>query len=92
MSRLTPEQRRLRAELGAHALWARQTDRSAQTAKARRAFTEKLEREVDPEGILPPEERAFRAEHLRKAHMKRMALAASMARTRRKKGGDEAVA
>jgi hypothetical protein len=41
---------------------------------------------------MPAEERARRAEHLRKAHMARMALAASRARSRRKKGGGEAVA
>jgi hypothetical protein len=88
---MTPEQRRLRASLAAHELWAKEPDRSARTAAARRAFLAKLEREVDPQGILPPEERARRVENLRQAHMKRMALAASRAR-RRKKGGDEAVA
>jgi hypothetical protein len=78
---LTPEQRRLRAELGAHALWGRQTDR---------AFLAKLEAEVDPDGTLPPKLRASMVEHRRQEHMKRMALAA--AEKRRKKGGDEAVA
>jgi hypothetical protein len=92
MSRLTPEQRRLRAELGAHERWAREPNRSAATAKARRAFLAKLEAQVDPQGVMPAEERARRAEHLRKAHMARMALAASRARSRRKKGGGEAVA
>jgi hypothetical protein len=87
---LTPEQRRLRAELGAHALWGRQTDRAAQTAKARAAFLAKLEAEVDPDGTLPPKLRASMVEHRRQEHMKRMALAA--AEKRRKKGGDEAVA
>jgi hypothetical protein len=81
---------RLRAEMGAHAKWGRERNRSAATAKARAAFTEKLEREVDPEGVLPPELRASMAEHRRQLHMKRMSLAAS--RARRKKGGDEAVA
>jgi hypothetical protein len=91
---VTSEERRLRAQIGAHAQWAREPDRTARTAKARRAFLAKFEAEVDPQGVLPAEERAFRAEHLRQAHMKRMALAASRARTAkaRKRGGDEALA
>jgi hypothetical protein len=87
---VTSDERRLRAELGAHARWGRERNRSAATAKARQAFLAKLETEVDPEGILPPELRASMVEHRRQEHMKRMALAAS--RARRKKGGDEAVA
>jgi len=89
---LTPDQLRLRAEIGAHEKWAREPDRPAATAKARAAFLAKLEAEVDPAGVLPPEERARRAEHLRQAHMKRMALASSRARAARKRGGDNAVA
>jgi hypothetical protein len=88
---VTPHERRLRGELGAHAKWGRERNRSAATAKARAAFIAKLEAEVDPEGVLPPELRASMVEHRRQEHMKRMALAASRAR-RRKKGGDEAVA
>jgi hypothetical protein len=87
---LTPEQRALRAEIGAHEKWAREPDRPAATAKARRGFLAKLEAEVDPGGVLPPEERARRAEHLRQAHMKRMALASSRARAAKKGGGDAA--
>jgi hypothetical protein len=87
---LTPEERQLRASLAAHEQWAREPDRTARTAKARRAFLAKLEAEVDPAGALPAAERARRAEHLRQAHMARMALAASRARSRRKKGGGDA--
>jgi hypothetical protein len=85
---LTPEQRALRAEIGAHEKWARTPDRPAATAKARAAFVAKLEAEVDPRGVLPPEERARRAEQLRQAHMKRMALASSRARAAKKGGAD----
>lgn len=42
----------------------------------------KFELEVDPEGILLPAERALRAEHLRKAHFQRLALASARARRR----------
>ena len=86
---MTPQERRLRAEIGAHEKWAREPNRPAATAKARRAFLAKLEAEVDPAGILPPEERARRVEHKRQAHMKRMALASSWARAA-KKGGAHA--
>jgi hypothetical protein len=85
---LTPEQLRLRAEIGAHEKWAREPDRPAATAKARAAFLAKLAAEVDPAGILPAEERARRVEHLRQAHMKRMALASSRARAAKKGGAD----
>lgn len=44
---------------------------------------EKFERQIDPDNVLPPAERAFRAEHARKAHMKRMALKSAQARRRR---------
>jgi hypothetical protein len=46
----------------------------------------KFEAEADPDGRLPDEERRRRAEHLRKAHMARMALASSRARAARKGG------
>ena len=85
---LTPEQQRLRASIAANEKWARAPDRPAATAKARAAFLAKLETEVDPGGVLPPEERARRAEHLRRAHMARMALASSRARAAKKGGAD----
>jgi hypothetical protein len=76
---LTAEQRVLRARLAAHALHAK-AEGSAHTAPARAKFLERFEREVDPDGILPPEERQRRAEHALKAHMTRLALASSKAR------------
>jgi len=87
--RLTPELRSLRARLAAHTKWANTSDPSAATADARKAFLNHFERQVDPDGVLPPEERGRRAEHARRAHMARMALASSKARARRK-GGDAA--
>ncbi len=76
----TPKNRALRARLGAHALHAKVTDPSAHTAPARQAFLDRFEREVDPEGVLLPEERARRAEHARKAYFARLALASVKAR------------
>jgi hypothetical protein len=40
----------------------------------------KFERQVDPEGVLPPAERAKQAENARRAHYQRMALKSVQAR------------
>lgn len=80
---MTPEERRLRAKLGAHISWANTADPAERTAKARRAFEARFEKEADPDGVLPPEERARRAKHLRDAFYTRIQL--KSAETRRKK-------
>ena len=77
---LTPEQRRLRAQAGAYASHVNHTG-SERTAAARAAQQARFEREVDPDGTLPPDERARRAELARKAHMARVSLASAQART-----------
>jgi hypothetical protein len=84
---LTPTERSIRAQIAAHESWAHTEDRSARTANARKAMLDKFERQVDPNNELAPSERAKRAEHLRKAHFKRLAL--KSARSRRR-GGDTA--
>lgn len=85
---LTPTERRIRAEIAVHESWARTTDRSARTANARKAMLDKFERLVDPDGTLPPAERAKRAKHARVAHFKRLALKSAQARRRRGGGVD----
>lgn len=50
---------------------------------------DKFEREVDPDGVLAPAERARRAAHARKAYFARLALKSAQAR-RRRRGGDAA--
>jgi hypothetical protein len=77
---LTPSERSLRARLAVHASWAQTSDRSARTAPARRAALQRFESEVDPEGVLPPAERAQRAEQAMRSHMSRMALRSVQAR------------
>jgi hypothetical protein len=76
-------ERSLHARLAAHESWARTQDATARTEPARRAFLERFEREVDPDGTLPPAERARRAEHARKAHFARLALKSAQARRRK---------
>ena len=80
---LTPTERTLRARLAVETSWANTPDRTARTAAARKAALDRFEREVDPEGVLPPGERALRAEHARKAYFTRLALKSSQARRRR---------
>ena len=79
---LTPEQRSLRARIAAHSLHAQVDDETAHTAPARKAFLDRFEREVDPDGVLSPAERARRAEHARSAYFTKLALASSRARTK----------
>lgn len=86
-NRLTPSERTLCAQIAAHESWAHTEDRNARTAKARNAFMDRFESDVDPDGLLTPAERAVRAEHARKAYFARLALKSAQARRRRAEGG-----
>lgn len=88
MSPLTPEQRSLRGRIGASELHAQG---KTNTEPARRAFLDRFEREVDPDGVLEPAERSRRAGHARKAYFARLALRSARARALRG-GGDDAAA
>lgn len=87
---LTPEQRRLRAQIAANTRLATE-DPVEMTAPARKAFLDRFEKQVDPDGVLAPDERARRAEAARKAYFAKLALASSKARAARaaarKRGG-----
>ncbi len=76
--------RQLAGTKGAYNRWAREPDRRAATAPARRAFQERFEREVDPTGELDPKERAKRAECARKAYYADLALRSVQARQRKR--------
>jgi hypothetical protein len=69
--------------MAAHALHAQIEDPAAHTAPARQAFLSRFEREVDPEGVLAPQERARRAEHAKKAYFLKLAAASSKARAKK---------
>ncbi len=81
---LPPNERVLRARIASHRSWANTADRSARTAPGRKAALDKFEREVDPEGILNPAERATRVEHARKAYFTSLALKSAQARRKGK--------
>ncbi len=86
---LSSSERSLRSRLGALALHARHDSRKT-TAKARAVFLSRFEREVDPEGVLPPEERARRAEYAKRAYFSKLALKSAQSRRMRaaaRKGG-----
>ncbi|QIZ39478.1 hypothetical protein FDZ84_13100 [Saccharopolyspora sp. ASAGF58] len=72
----------MRASAAAHARWAKVSDRVAETAPARRASLDRFERQVDPDGVLAPEERARRAASARKAYFHALALKSAKARRR----------
>jgi hypothetical protein len=76
--------RRMRAQLGAHALHARY-DAKETTRKAREAFLEKFLTEVDPDRRLPLPERQRRALHARKAYMLGLTMKSLKSRDRRRR-------
>jgi hypothetical protein len=87
--RLTPIQRSLRGQIAAETRWGNtsQAERTRAAERGQAGLWARFEREVDPDGALPPAERAKRAANLRRAHMARVALASSRARAARKTGG-----
>ncbi len=79
-------ERSLRARLGAYALHAQHDSRET-TANGRAAFLARFDREVDPEGLLEPDERRRRAEQARRAYFTRLALASAKARRAKSAAG-----
>lgn len=75
------------ARIAAAERWGREPDRVAATAPARAGLWAKFIREADPDGVLTPQEREKRAEHLRRAQLLRASRAAAAARARRASGG-----
>jgi hypothetical protein len=78
---MTPRERTLRARMAAYILHSRY-DSKELTAPARRAFNDRFEKQVDPDGTLPPAERQRRAEAAKKAYFTRLALKSARARRR----------
>ena len=68
--------RRIAAEIS----WARTHDRTARTRPREKRSSKRFEKEVDPDGTLPPEERRQRAEHAKRAYMLQLAKRSADAR------------
>lgn len=79
---MNKSQRKLQARLAALTRWSKE-DPVEGTAKARAAFLSKFEQQVDPDGVLPVEERQRRATAARKAHFTALALRSAQARKKR---------
>jgi len=76
---LTPTERSLRARAAAHARWAN-NDPIQGTAKALEAFLRSFIDKVDPDRILPEQERLRRAASARSAHFASLAYKSARAR------------
>jgi hypothetical protein len=83
-SRFSPSERALRGRIGAHLLHATHDSRRL-TENARAAFMASFERQVDPDGSLPADERRRRAAHARAAHFARLARLSVVSRQRRRR-------
>lgn len=75
----------LRARMAAHLLHAQISDPAEHTAPAGAVFLSRFEREVDPDGVLDPQDRARRAEHAKKAYFIKLALASRKARAAKRR-------
>lgn len=81
---LTPEQRSLRSRMAAACLHAEGKTNTAAATRSSPASVEYWANKIDPDGALPEAVRLKRAEHARRAHMLKLALASSRARAARR--------
>jgi hypothetical protein len=81
---MTPAERSLRGRTAVHTSWANTSDRRARTRPGTQAFLKRFERQVDPDNLLDPAERAKRAEAAKKAYFTALSLKASQANRARK--------
>lgn len=84
MAAFDPTARIRTAQIAANARWAMEPDRTAATAAGRRAADLRFEKQVDPDGVLPADERARRAQNARTAHYQRMGTASAKSRARKR--------
>lgn len=70
----------LRASIAANERWAHTADRSSATAPARAGLDARFEAEVDPDGVLDPDERAKLVTSKRRAYFQRLALQSARSR------------
>jgi hypothetical protein len=80
---LSPEQRKLRAQIAANTRWSREDPRVG-AARARPAWYRRFLDQVDPDRTLPPAERDRRVQAAVRAEMQRLAFLSSKARGARK--------
>ena len=78
--------RLLIGRIGAFRLYAMYDPRQT-THNARKAFLDSFERQVDPHGLLPIDERRRRAAYAKKAHFARLARLSALARQTHRRSG-----
>jgi hypothetical protein len=84
---VTPRERALRARAAAYAMHAKHGSQKA-ALRGQAALLARFEAQVDPGGLLTPEDRRRRALLARRAYMTRLALASARSR-RAKRGGKD---
>jgi hypothetical protein len=80
---LNAQERSVRARFAAYAQHAAD-DPHVTTAAARAGFVARFEKQVDPDGTLPPEERARRTQAAIKSHMVKLAFYSARVRRQRR--------
>lgn len=75
------------ARIASHVSWSKTEDRAARTAPANRAFMARFEKQVDPDGVLSPEERAKRAESAKKAYFLQLGRKSAKVRAAKSQAG-----
>lgn len=70
----------LRHQMAANESWAHTPDRAARTRAARQGLDAKFEREVDPDRVMSPADRAKAVANARRAYYQRLALKSAEAR------------
>jgi hypothetical protein len=86
MAARQPEVRSKSARIAANSRWARECFRQEALAPARRGLYRRFEREVDPDGVLSPEERAKRVDTAMSTYFTQMALRSAQTRRARRVG------
>src|SRR5690606_19214769 len=77
---VTDSIRSLQARAAAHHSWAATPNRRERTSPGTRAFLDRFAREIDPEGVLPPDELKKRAAAARSAYFAELAIKSVRAR------------
>lgn len=90
MAHPDPQRRRQIARYGAHVSWARTPVRAERMAPANAAREAKWEREVDPGGVMSPDDRRKAAASARKAYYLDLARKGVEARRRKREQADAA--
>lgn len=71
MAAADPKRRSTNASIAALTRWSKQDGKQG-TAAARKGWRSRFEKQVDPDGVLSPDELYRRTERAIKAHMKRL--------------------